>query len=99
MSFFDIGRYRTDEYAKRKLQDENKLLQEEIEMRRYRERRDDYEREQQNHREQERLEQDRKNERELRFNLYEEKKELRDELEDLKLRRKFGIEEERVNAV
>lgn len=92
MSFFDLTKYRTDEYAQRKLEAENKRLQEEIEMSRYRERRDDYERVQQHHREFEARERAKEEEREMRFYHIEKIQSLRDELEDAKLRHKFGIE-------
>jgi hypothetical protein len=94
MSFFDIGRYREDHYAKNKCAAENKRLQEEIEMARYRQRQDDYDREQQHFREKTQQERQRENDREYRWNMLSERDNLRDELEDLKLRRKFGIEEE-----
>ena len=92
MSFFDLQKYRRDEYAKSKLEDENKRLQEEIDMARYRQRQDDYDREQQHYRAQERRQREIENERECRFNAIQASQELHDELEDLKLRRKFGIE-------
>lgn len=94
MGFFDIGRYREDNYAKNKRAAENKRLQEEVEMCRYRQRQDDYDREQADYRARVKREQERENNRELRFNLYEEKKELMDALEDLKLRIKYGIVED-----
>lgn len=93
MSFFDLTKYRNDEYGRRKLEDENKRLQEEAEMRRYRERRDDYDREQQDRRTQERVEQQRENDREFRLNMINRVEAAETDLEDLKLRRKFGVEE------
>jgi len=92
MTFFDLQKYRRDEYEVRKLHDENVRLEQELKDRKWREQSAGYEREQEDYRARERLERERENARELRFNLYHEKKELQDELEDLKLRRKFGVE-------
>ena len=92
MSFFDLQRYRREQHEIERAVRDNKLLEERIESLKWQQRSDEYDREQQDYRERERLERERENARELRFNLYHEKKELLDELEDLKLRHKFGIE-------
>ena len=93
MGFFDLQKYRHEQHDLERAARDNKLLEERIENLKWQERSAEYEREQEDYRERERLERERENSRELRFNLYEEKRELRDELDDLKLRRKFGIEE------
>lgn len=94
MSFFDISKYHNDEYARRKLADENRLLWEEADMARCRERRDAYDREQQDRHERERLDQERENDMEYRMNLQNHVRVIIAEMEDLKLRCKFGIEQE-----
>jgi len=92
MGFFDLQRYRREQYDLERAVRDKKLLEERVESLKWQQRNDEYDREQEDYRERVRLEQERENARELRFNLYHEKKELMDELEDLKLRRKFGVE-------
>ena len=93
MSFFDISKYRHGQDEIRKLYDEKQQLEQELKDRQWRERSVEYEREQQHYREQERRETQRENDREWRWNMLGERDAIREELADLKLRRKFGIEE------
>lgn len=93
MSFFDLQKYRRDEYALQKLKDDKERLERELEDIRWRERSDAYEREQQHHREFQEREQAKEEERNARWYFCETIENLRGEVEDLKLRRKFGIEE------
>lgn len=92
MSFFDIQKYRRSEDETRKLLEHNKRLEEEIKDREWRSRSAEYDRERERHREFEKRERERENAREIKYNLYEEKIQLQAELEDLKLRCKFGVE-------
>ena len=94
MSFFGISRFRNDDHEQRKLENENKRLQEEIEMSRYRERRDDYDREQQLRCEAERRRCNEAEERENRRHRIDVIHGLQVELDDLKLRHRFGVEED-----
>ena len=94
MSFFDLSKYHRNDSEIRRLHAEKVRLEEELKDRQWRERSAGYERERQHYREQERLERERENKREERMNLYEEVGRLGADLEDLKLRRKFGIEQE-----
>lgn len=95
MSFFDLQRFQREQDRSERAARDLKLAEERIESLKWQQRSADYEREQQHYRAQERLERDRENSREARMNLYERSRELLDEVEDLKLRRKFGIEEEK----
>lgn len=92
MSFFDLQRFRREQDRSERAARALKLAEERIETLKWQQRSDEYERERQHYREQERLERDRENQREKRYSLHEEKLRLCDEIEDLKLRRKFGIE-------
>ena len=93
MSFFDLSKYHRNDYEIRKLHEEKQQLEQELKDRQWRERSAGYERERQHYREQERKEQQRENDREWRWNNQHEKERLREVIEDLKLRHKFGIEE------
>jgi len=94
MSFFDLQRYRLKQHEIERAVQDNKLLEERIESLKWQQRSDEYNREQEDYRARVQLERERENARELRFNLYHEKRALQDELEDLRLRRKFGIQED-----
>ena len=92
MSFFDLERFRTEHDELERAKRELKTFEENIEQMKWQQRSAEYDRENEDYRAHVKLERERENARELRFNLYEEKRELRDELDDLKLRRKFGVE-------
>jgi len=94
MSFFDLQRFRRDQDAIERAVRDKKLLEERIEHLKWQQRSDEYNREQQDSRAQEQLERERENQREEWANHYREVQGLRADLEDLKLRRKFGIEQE-----
>jgi len=93
MSFFDISKYRHDQDEIRKLHDEKTQLEQRLKDQRWRERTAEYEREQRHYREQERQERQRENDMEYRMNLQAHVKTILADMEDLRLRRKFGIEE------
>ena len=93
MSFFDLQRYRREQDRNNRAARDLRLAEDKIENLRWQRRSADYEREQEDYRARVKLERERENSREERYNLLEEKLKLCDEIEDLKLRRKFGIEE------
>lgn len=93
MSFFDLQRFRRDQDAIERAVRDKKLLEERIEHLKWQQRSDEYEREQQDIRDHERHQREFENEREWRMNILQRVQGLQDKLEDLKLRRKFGIEE------
>ena len=95
MSFFEDSRFKYhNDYETRKLYEEKKRLEEELKDRQWRERNAEYEREQQHYREQEERQSRHHAGMEERMNLVHTARDLQDKLEDLRLRRKFGIEEE-----
>jgi chromosome segregation ATPase len=92
MSYFGLERFRTEHDELERAKRELRTFEENITEMNRQHRNAEYDREQEDYRARVKLERERENSRELRFNLYEEKKRLKDELEDLKLRRKFGVE-------
>ena len=92
MSFFDLQKYRRNDEEIRVLRNENQRLEQELKDRQWRERSAEYEREQQYYREREREERQRENDREWRWNMLGRVEAAETDLEDFKLRRKFGIE-------
>ena len=94
MSFFDLQRYRREQHEIERAVRDNKLLEERIESLKWQQRSDGYDREQEDYRARVQRERERENQREERMNLYEEVGRLGADLEDLRLRRKFGIEQE-----
>ena len=89
LSFFDLQRFRREQDRNKRAARDLKLAEERIEHLKWQQRNDDYDREQQDHQEQRR----RENEKETRMNLFHSANALQDDLADLKLRRKFCIEE------
>jgi len=94
MSFFDISKYHRNDHEIRKLHDEKTRLEQELEDQKWQERSANYEREQEHYREQDRRERQRYNDMEYRMNLQNHVRVIIEEMEDLKLRHKFGIEQE-----
>ena len=92
MGFFDLQRFRCEQDELERAARDNKLLEERIESLKWQQRSDEYEREKEHYRTQECLEQERENSREAQMNLLHNINILQEKLEDLKLRRKFGIE-------
>ena len=92
MSFFDLQRYRREQYDLERAVRDNKLLEERIKHLKWQEQTADYDREQQHYREQEKRRRQRESDLEYISNQTGEIRHLKAELEDLKLRRKFGIE-------
>ncbi|GAJ01087.1 unnamed protein product [marine sediment metagenome] len=94
MGFFNLSRYQQNDYERRKLKDENKRLEQELKDQDWRRRSEKYEQEHQENLSRSQQERDAENERERRMNLLHTTLILQDEIEDLKLKHKFGIEEE-----
>lgn len=93
MGFFDVQRFRREQDRSERAARDLKLAEDRIESLKWQQRSDEYDREQQHYREQERQESKAEDERERVTYFFEKSQRLYDELEDLKLRHKFGIEE------